>query len=151
MIEFQIDRFKRADREATDALHELKRLTLLLKDALVRGELRRFGELLHDAFVAKKHMNPRAVPENIERLYEIGRANGAVGGKILGAGGGGYMLFFCDFRRKHEVARALEKAGGKVVDFDFVEDGVQTWFLRLSESAPSLVPKGVRFATPPTT
>jgi D-glycero-alpha-D-manno-heptose-7-phosphate kinase len=148
LIEFQVDRFKRADRDAIEAMHELKRLAALMKDCLVRGELKRFGELLHEAFVAKQHMNPRAVPENIARLYEVGRANGAVGGKILGAGGGGYLLFFCDFRRKHEVARALEQAGGKVVDFDFVDDGVQTWFVRVSGTAPSLTSNGLRFGMP---
>jgi D-glycero-alpha-D-manno-heptose-7-phosphate kinase len=149
LIDYQVERFKQADRGTTEAMHELKRLTLRMKDCLVRGELAKFGELLHEAFLAKQAMNPRAVPESVQKLYEVGRDSGAVGGKILGAGGGGYLLFYCDFRRKHEVARALENAGGKVVDFDFVDHGVQTWFAHAGKlSAPSLVSKGVRFARP---
>jgi D-glycero-alpha-D-manno-heptose-7-phosphate kinase len=147
LIDYQVERFKKAEKGAAEALHELKRLTLEMKDALVRGELVRFGSLLHEAFLAKQQMNPRAVPPEINHLYEIGRQNGALGGKILGAGGGGYLLFFCDFRRKHHVSRALEAAGGKVVDFDFVDDGVQSWFLRKDpEQALSLMPRAMRFA-----
>jgi D-glycero-alpha-D-manno-heptose-7-phosphate kinase len=129
LIEYQTDRVKRAENGAVEALHELKRLTLEMKDCLVRGELDRFGRLLHDAFAAKQQMNPRAVPADILRLYETGRAHGALGGKILGAGGGGYLLFYCDFRLKHRVSRALEEAGGKVVDFEFVDEGAQSWFM----------------------
>lgn len=146
LIEYQVDRFKRAEKGTVDALHELKRLTYLMKDALVRGELDRFGELLHDAFVAKQEMNPRSVPPEILHLYEVGRKNGAIGGKILGAGGGGYLLFFCDFRRKHHVARALEEAGGKISEFDFVDEGAQSWFMNVTDAeTPSLKSRALRF------
>lgn len=129
LIDYQVERYRRADLECLGGMHELKRLSYEMKDALVRGELHSFGQLLHEGHLAKQRMNPRAVPEHVAQLYECARARGALGGKILGAGGGGYMLLFCDFRRKHEVSRALEEAGGKVVDFDFVDEGVQSWFV----------------------
>jgi D-glycero-alpha-D-manno-heptose-7-phosphate kinase len=130
LIDFQVDRYKRADPECLDGMQVLKELSYRMKDCLVRGELDAFGRLLHDGHLAKQRMNPLSVPESVARLYELGRERGALGGKILGAGGGGYLLLYCDFRRKHEVARALEEAGGRVVDFDFVDEGVQTWFVR---------------------
>lgn len=140
LIDYQVERFKRAEPDCLEGMHELKRLCYQMKDCLVRGELDAFGRLLHDAHLAKILMNPRSVPDYVAELYEIGRQHGALGGKILGAGGGGYMLFFCDFRKKHQVARALESAGGKVVDFDFVEEGVQTWFVPQPVPAESARP-----------
>lgn len=146
LIDYQVKRFINREDGALEALHELKRISLKMKDALVRGELDRFGTLLHEAFLAKQAMNPRAVPPEILRLYEVGRAQGAVGGKILGAGGGGYLLFFCDYRKKHVVSRALEDAGGKMVDFDFVPEGVQSWFLRVENSRhPLLRSRALRY------
>ncbi|BDG07182.1 GHMP family kinase ATP-binding protein [Anaeromyxobacter paludicola] len=149
LIDYQVERYKRAEAGALEALHELKRLTLEMKDALVRGELDRFGRLLHDAFLAKQQMNPRAVPDEINQLYRVARESGALGGKILGAGGGGYLLLFCDFRKKHLVSRALEQAGGKVVDFEFVDHGVQSWFLKLDQGRPpDMTPRALRYARP---
>jgi D-glycero-alpha-D-manno-heptose-7-phosphate kinase len=66
----------------------------------------------------------------IDELYETARKNGALGGKVSGAGGGGYMFFYCPFDRKHLVAEALEKMGAQVVDFNFDFYGLQTWEVR---------------------
>ena len=65
-----------------------------------------------------------------DQLYATGREKGALGGKILGAGGGGYLLFYCPFQKKHQVAEALEKAGGQVVKFSFEQRGLQIWDIR---------------------
>ena len=63
-------------------------------------------------------------------MYSIGRKSGALGGKLLGAGGGGYLLLLCKFDSKHIVAKEIEKAGGQVVDFAFDRNGLQTWELK---------------------
>jgi D-glycero-alpha-D-manno-heptose-7-phosphate kinase len=72
--------------------------------------------------MAKQITNPQ-----IDALYDAARQYGALGGKILGAGGGGYLLLLCEFGRKHVVAAALEAMGAEPVDFHFVHDGLQTW------------------------
>jgi D-glycero-alpha-D-manno-heptose-7-phosphate kinase len=66
-------------------------------------------------------------PPFIEELYQVARKEGALGGKISGAGGGGFMFFYCPFERKHHVAAGVEKLGARVVDFHFEPLGLQTW------------------------
>ena len=63
----------------------------------------------------------------MDTLYTAGRAAGATGGKLLGAGGGGYLLLLCPFERRHRIAQALEEAGGQVVPFNFDLQGLQVW------------------------
>ena len=89
LIDYQVERFRRSDPECLDGMHQLKQLSYAMKDCLVRGELDTFGRLLHEGHLAKQRMNPLCVPEKAARLYHLGREHGALGGKILGAGGGG--------------------------------------------------------------
>ena len=63
----------------------------------------------------------------IDELYEEARMAGAIGGKISGAGGGGFMMIYCQFDKRHKVAARLEQLGGKIIDFQFEEKGLQTW------------------------
>ncbi|MBN1351622.1 GHMP kinase [candidate division KSB1 bacterium] len=112
------------------ALDEMKVLTVELKNCLLKGKLNEFGRLLHDAWENKKKLNDKITSPIIDTLYEIGRKNGVLGGKILGAGGGGYLLLYCPFQKKHIVAAALEKAGGQVVKFSFEPRGLQIWEVR---------------------
>jgi D-glycero-alpha-D-manno-heptose-7-phosphate kinase len=66
-------------------------------------------------------------PANIEELYSVARQLGALGGKVTGAGGGGYMFFYCPFDRKHLIAEALERLGARVVPFNFDMNGLRAW------------------------
>ena len=86
-----------------------------------------FGELLHQTWEHKKRFSKSITSSHIDKLYEVARENGAIGGKILGAGGGGYLLIFCEFKNKHRIARELEKLGGQIVRFSFEPHGLQTW------------------------
>ena len=72
-------------------------------------------------------MSPRIANAFIDEAYEAARRQGALGGKVTGAGGGGYMLFYCPFRRKHHVANALVALGGQVTEFEFTSQGLATW------------------------
>jgi D-glycero-alpha-D-manno-heptose-7-phosphate kinase len=63
----------------------------------------------------------------LEELYDAAKKAGATGGKISGAGGGGFMIFYCPGNTKHAVIRQLEKFGGRVRDYQFVEHGLTTW------------------------
>ena len=76
-----------------DALDETKNLAIAMKEALLRGELTEFGELLHSAWLHKKKFSDRITNPDINKMYEKAREAGALGGKLLGAGGGGYFLF----------------------------------------------------------
>jgi len=66
----------------------------------------------------------------IDEMYEAARRKGALGGKLLGAGGGGYLLIYAPFEKKRGVIQALERLGGQMVDFDFELEGVRSWEVR---------------------
>ncbi len=117
------------DRKAgvVHAMDELKQITIALKNALLRGRLNEFGDLLNEAWVNKKKMAQQISNADIEELYSVARQLGALGGKVTGAGGGGYMFFYCPFDRKHRIAEALERLGARVVHFGFDRNGLRTW------------------------
>lgn len=118
------------DAQVLKAMDEMKRLAVEMKNALLQGRLRDFGSLLHEEWEYKKQMAKQITNAAIDELYEAARAHGALGGKISGAGGGGYLFFYCEFDRKHMVAEALEKLGAQVVEFAFDHSGLQTWEVR---------------------
>jgi D-glycero-alpha-D-manno-heptose-7-phosphate kinase len=125
----QATQFYREGREDTlKGFARLHDLVYEMKEALLVGELDRFGELLHEAYMNKKRTNPHIVDGTpADLLYETARNHGAIGGKMPGAGGGGYLLLYCETGREHEVRRELEKLGGQVTDFAFEGWGLQVW------------------------
>ncbi|HEY6422185.1 MAG TPA: hypothetical protein VIY28_02835 [Pseudonocardiaceae bacterium] len=127
VIDDQTRRVSEGSFDALAGLRAQKELAVTMKAALLRGELREFGELLGEAWKQKKRMSPLISNERIEDLYDIATKNGAVGGKVTGAGGGGFILFYCDFTRKHRAIEALEKAGASIVEFSFESRGLRTW------------------------
>jgi D-glycero-alpha-D-manno-heptose-7-phosphate kinase len=72
-------------------------------------------------------MSDRISNDRIEEMYEEARRSGAMGGKVTGAGGGGFMLLYCDYRSKHKVAKALAAMGATVNEFAFEHEGLRTW------------------------
>jgi hypothetical protein len=98
----------------------------LLADMSV-GRLNDFGALLHEAWMNKKKMATQISDSHIDELYETARKHGAMGGKISGAGCGGYMSFYCNSNRRHILAEQMERMGSQVVDFSFDFRGLQTW------------------------
>lgn len=130
ILNTQIEAYRKKDGQVLQAMGELKRITVELKNALLQGRLDDFGRLLHEAWVNKKMMAKQITNPTIDSLYDTARKHGALGGKILGAGGGGYLLVYCDFERKHVIAKKLEQLGGKVVNFTFDNRGLQTWEVR---------------------
>lgn len=127
VIEDQTRRYEADEGATVDGLRAQKHLAVEMKDALLRGELVRFGELLHQAWQAKRAMSPRIPSGFIDEAYELALEAGAIGGKVTGAGGGGYMVFYCRYDRKHHVAEALRAAGGEIADFAFEHRGLRTW------------------------
>jgi len=127
IIERQTASYREGRTPVVDALHHLKQQTVEMKKALLLGQVDAVGELLHEAWEHKKRLDASITNSHVDRLYQLARREGAIGGKMPGAGGGGYFLFLTRFDRKHRVAAALEKHGGQVVPFQFEPRGLQTW------------------------
>jgi D-glycero-alpha-D-manno-heptose-7-phosphate kinase len=117
----------------TDSIHAMDRLKVLTQDmkrALLVGDLREFGELLDLAWESKRQMAKGISNAKINEVYDGAIQAGAVGGKMSGAGGGGFMLFVCDPLRRYAVQEALRKADSQLVNLTFVEPGVRTWTIK---------------------
>ncbi|HTW07516.1 MAG TPA: hypothetical protein VME46_08400 [Acidimicrobiales bacterium] len=127
IISDQTTRYTRSERDALAGLREQKALAVAMKAALLRGQLQDFGHLLGQAWEAKKKMSPKISTPRIDEMYEEAVKNGALGGKITGAGGGGYMLVYVDFERRHQVSEALEGLGLSVSPLTFTGQGARAW------------------------
>lgn len=130
IIDTQVEGYVQRRADVVQAMDQLKRIATVMKNALLQGRLNEFGALLHEAWMNKKKMAAQISDPLIDELYETARKHGALGGKISGAGAGGYMFFYCQFDRKHIVAEQLELLGARVVDFNFDFGGLQTWEVR---------------------
>ena len=127
IIERQTAAYRSGAPAVVQALHRLREETLEMKRALLLGKVDALGELLHQAWESKKRLDEGISTSHVDRLYRLARREGAIGGKMPGAGGGGYFLLLTRFDRKHRVAAVLEKHGGQVVPFQFERRGLTTW------------------------
>jgi D-glycero-alpha-D-manno-heptose-7-phosphate kinase len=127
IIEDQTARYESADESALEGLRRQKELAVAMKEALLTGQLSEFGNLLGVAWEEKKKMSPRISTAAIDEAYQVARSAGALGGKVTGAGGGGFMLFYCPPGRRHAVAAALRQLGHEEAEFSFEECGLRSW------------------------
>jgi D-glycero-alpha-D-manno-heptose-7-phosphate kinase len=127
IIRDQVGRYEQRQGDTLSGLRRQKELAVEMKNALLRRRLDDFGCLLHEAWESKKKMSPKISTPRIDEMYELVRKAGAIGGKITGAGGGGYMLLYCSFERKHRVVEALRKFGMVPTGLAFEHNGLQTW------------------------
>jgi D-glycero-alpha-D-manno-heptose-7-phosphate kinase len=127
VIDDQTARYKAGEPETLAGLRAQKRLVPEMKDALLRGHLVRFGELLGAAWEAKRRMSPQISSSDIDAAYDAATRAGAIGGKVTGAGGGGYILFAVPFPRRHLVIEALAEIGASAQEFAFDRRGIRTW------------------------
>lgn len=127
IIASQIENFSKKDHDSTAAMDRTRQMAIDMKEELVQGRFSNFGRLLHEAWQAKKGMSDHISNTHIDRLYDAARNAGALGGKISGAGGGGFMYFFTDFDKRHDVEQALSSEGAEIVHFGFSRLGLQTW------------------------
>jgi len=111
------------------AMHKLKEQAVLMKEAILKGELDKIGEILDFGWQYKKQMAEGITNPVIDEIYETAKAAGASGGKISGAGGGGFMMFYCPRNNRYEVIEALKKFGGEFRRYQFNKDGLMTWRL----------------------
>lgn len=129
IIEEQAKNVESGNQESIEAMHQLKQQAQLMKEALLKGNLDDFGEILHFGFLQKSKMADGISNPVIEKMYEAAWNAGATGGKISGAGGGGFLVFYCPGSTKYNVLNCLQKIGGHHQPYQFVEDGLKTWSL----------------------
>jgi D-glycero-alpha-D-manno-heptose-7-phosphate kinase len=129
ILEQQIRNYEARKASTVRALDEAKAIAQDLRRALTRGRLDDFGSLLHDAWLAKRQFATDVSAPDIDHLYEAARAAGAIGGKILGAGGGGYLMLYVPDDCRAAVLAALERAGGRRGSpLRFDGRGPRTWW-----------------------
>lgn len=122
-----VDAYLDKDEETLDALNNLKRIAVAVKDALITDDLFSFGKLLSENWENQKRLHTSITNSQIDSLFDAALKNGAVGGKACGAGGGGCLIFFCYPDKEHLVRKKLEETGAMVIDFNFDFEGLQTW------------------------
>ena len=127
LIRQQIRYYEEKRLDTLSGLHELKRITYEMKDVLVHGDIYTFAKMIDESGELKKRINPNAIPPVIEEMYQTALAAGALGGKLLGAGGGGFLLLFCPIMRRHDVMKALTRLGGSFMQANCEEFGMKTW------------------------
>jgi D-glycero-alpha-D-manno-heptose-7-phosphate kinase len=117
-------------RSYFEAMRDLKEVAHSMRKIIQGNDLKQlndFGELLHKGWIAKKSLSKKISNKNIENFYLTSRKFGVLGGKLLGAGGGGHLLLFSESGKKYTVIQELEKIGGKIVNFHFNPKGLEVW------------------------
>ena len=119
----QDQRTRRNDGEMLANLHFVKQLGYEVKQCLEQGDLRAFAELMHVHWEHKKKRSSGMSNTAIDEYYELARRNGALGGKLIGAGGGGFLMFYTE--DKTRLRRVLREAGLQEVRFGFDFQGTR--------------------------
>jgi len=127
IIETQAMNISRQDSDSLEATHKLKQQAVMMKEAILRGELDEIGRILDFGWQNKKRVAQGVTNPYIDEIYETAMRHGATGGKISGAGGGGFMFFYCPGNKRQQVVKALERFGGQVKRYEFTTQGLTTW------------------------
>ncbi len=112
------------NKKVIENLHLIKSIGELTEKALVRNDIHAFGELMHEHWLAKRQLSSRVSSPRIDHLYELGLRNGATGGKIMGAGGGGFIIFCCP-GNKNKVRAEMKKEGLLELFYHFDMEGTK--------------------------
>ena len=127
IINEQVKNVNDKNSKSIEAMHQLKEQARMMKEALLKGRLDQFGEILDFGFQQKRLMAANISNTSIEEIYDAARKAGATGGKISGAGGGGFMIFYCPGNTHHNVVEKLRTFGGEVKNYNFTKYGLSTW------------------------
>ncbi|NDD62371.1 MAG: galactokinase [Acidobacteria bacterium] len=121
ILKDQDRRSKETDEEMLDNLHHVKQLGLRGRDLLIDGRTSEFGELMHEHWEHKRRRSKGMSNPQIDEWYDLGKKSGALGGKLVGAGGGGFLMFYAEDRNR--LRHAMSKAGLEEVRFRFDFEG----------------------------
>lgn len=127
IINEQVKNVNSKNEKSIEAMHQLKEQAKMMKDALLQGNLHEIGLILDYGFEQKRKMASNISNNKIEEVYEAAKKAGATGGKISGAGGGGFMIFYCPGNTRYKVIKTLNTFGGIVKDYSFTKYGLTTW------------------------
>ncbi len=123
ILKVQDDKSRAKDREMISNLHFVKEIGRATQETLEQGDLRQFAELMNEHWEHKKKRSDGMSNQRINELYELARQNGALGGKLIGAGGGGFLLFYAE--NKPPLRHAMREAGLEEVRFRFDFEGTK--------------------------
>jgi D-glycero-alpha-D-manno-heptose-7-phosphate kinase len=129
IITRQSENVKKKNKKSIDAMHSLKEQSIRMKEALLCGEIDSIGKILHYGWEHKKAMAEGISNPQLEKIYNAALKAGATGGKISGAGGGGFMIFYAPYNNKFNVIETLNTLGGRVMRYNFTNHGLTTWTL----------------------
>ena len=127
IIEKQSQNVVQKKEKSIEAMHQLKLQAQLMKEALLKGNIHEIGKILDFGFKQKKQMAEGISNTQMDELYDAAIQAGATGGKISGAGGGGFMTFYCPGNAKYAVIEKLSQFGGYVKNYQFTEHGLTSW------------------------
>lgn len=127
IIKEQVKNVNEKNEKSIEAMHHLKDQARMMKEALLQGKLDEIGVILNYGFEQKRNMAANISNDTIEKVYAAAKQAGATGGKISGAGGGGFMIFYCPGNTRHAVIKTLNNFGGQVRDYSFTRHGLTTW------------------------
>jgi len=127
IIEAQSKNVTDKNQTSIDAMHQLKEQARMMKEALLKGKIHDIGAILDYGFRFKKQMAQGISNPLMDEIYETALKAGATGGKITGAGGGGFMMFYCPANTNYSVKEALSRFGGDFRNYQFTEGGLSTW------------------------
>lgn len=127
IIQLQQKNVTQKNVQSIEAMYKLKEQAIMMKEALLKNDLDEIGNILNIGWEYKKQMAKGITTQLFEDVYASALKAGAIGGKISGAGGGGYIFFYCPQNTRYNVIEALNKFGGKVRRFEFTLSGLKTW------------------------
>jgi D-glycero-alpha-D-manno-heptose-7-phosphate kinase len=132
ILRHQDEAVKKDDKAVTESLHVIKEIGYQILEAIESSNVDRFGLLMDDHWKAKKKLSSKIADGRIDRLYEIAKENGALGGKVTGAGGGGFFVFYTN-NRHHQLRRAMASEGLRELRYRFDLEGSKI-LVNLSDS-----------------
>jgi len=127
IIKEQVKNVNEKNEKSIEAMHQLKEQSRMMKEALLKGKLHQVGEILNFGFEQKRLMAHNISNSDIEAIYDAAKTAGATGGKISGAGGGGFMIFYCLGNTRYAVIETLNTFGGEIKNYSFTKYGLTTW------------------------
>ena len=127
IIEAQSKNVEAQNQVSIDAMHFLKEQSKMMKEALLKGNIDEIGPILDFGFKHKKQMAKGISNSMLDEIYDAALKAGATGGKITGAGGGGFMMFYCPGNSNYNVREILSTLGGNLRPYQFAEKGLFTW------------------------
>jgi D-glycero-alpha-D-manno-heptose-7-phosphate kinase len=127
IIEAQQKSVMEKKKESIEAMNRVKEQAVLMKEVLLMGRLNEIGAIMDYGWQYKKQMADGISNPIIDRIYDEAKKAGATGGKISGAGGGGFMMLYCPGNSRYRVIEALKPFGGEFRRFQFTNYGLITW------------------------